>query len=285
MQAAGKRYIYHPSRSDEIKIWNLSDLHVGSAGCAEGLIRRDVEKIRADPNAFWIGGGDYADFIGYRDKRFDPSSMADWVKVADLGDIGSASMTRVRDILSPIKHKCLGLLAGNHETKWQLAHEHAGLHAWLCMELETQNLGYCALFDVAFIRTACEQPVIMPATEAKKEHSHAFRIFAHHGAGHATTPGGKLNKLISFMDSFEADIYFLGHVHDQVGRRMVVLGADRKCETITQKERLGVISGSYLRTYSEGVTSYGEMKGYKPVNLGAAYVGIKPQTREVRGEI
>lgn len=284
MQAAGKRYIHHPSRSDKIKIWNLSDLHVGSAGCAEGLIKRDVARIREDPCAFWIGGGDYADFIGYRDKRFNPNTMAQWVKVSDLGDIGRASMARVRDMLAPIKHKCLGLLAGNHETKYQLTHEHEGLHAWLCMELDAPSLGYCALFDVEFIRTPCKKPHIVDAKNAQPGRA-TFRIFAHHGAGHATTPGGKLNKLISFMDSFEADIYFLGHVHDQVGRRQVVLGADRKCEKITQKERLGVISGSYLRTYSDGVTSYGEIKGYKPVNLGAAYVEIKPDKREIRGEI
>jgi hypothetical protein len=285
MKADGKRYIHYPSRSSEISIWNLSDLHVGSAGCAESLIRRDVDRILKDENSFWLGGGDYADFIGYRDKRFDPNSMADWIKISDLGDIGRKSMSRVRDILWPIRHKCLGLLAGNHETKYQLSHEHDSLHAWLCTELEAPCLGYCALFDIVFCRTSCKAPRLVPSNGSQKKTARTFRVFAHHGSGFATTPGGKLNKLISCMDAFDADIYFLGHVHDQVGRRQVSLGADQKCTKLTHKERIGVISGSYLRTYTQGVTTYGEMKGYKPVNLGAAYVCVRPSTGEMRGEV
>jgi hypothetical protein len=46
-----------------------------------------------------------------------------------------------------------------------------------------------------------------------------------------------------------------------------------------------VISGSYLKTYAQGVTSYGEQKGYEPTTLGAAWVAIKPQTRDIWGRV
>jgi hypothetical protein len=87
------------------------------------------------------------------------------------------------------------------------------------------------------------------------------------------------------MNSFAADIYFLGHVHDQMGRREPVLAADNACGKIVQRVRLGVVSGSYLKTYTQGSCSYGEQKMYRPTALGAAVVTIRPTTRELQGAI
>jgi len=249
-----------------------------------------VRAIAADPRAFWIGGGDYADLIGYADGRFDPASLAEWVKVRDLADLGLVTMGRVRDILKPISPKCLGLLIGNHEHQYQLKACHEGLHGWLCTELGAPDLGYCCLFDLAFARVARHAPPcrILPDSTikpGKAAHYETFRVFCHHGAGYAQTPGGKLNRLVQFMESFEADIYFAGHVHDQVGRREPEIGADASCTTIRAYERIGVVSGSYLRTYSQDVTTYAERRGYRPTTLGAARVVIRPDGRQVRAAI
>ena len=115
--------------------------------------------------------------------------------------------------------------------------------------------------------------------------SQKFRFFVHHGAGFAVTPGGKLNRLIRFMNYFDADIFMLGHVHDQIGRREVSIGANADCSKLVTRTKLGVISGSYLKTYEEGVTTYGEQRGYSPTVLGSAVVTIVPDKRTVRGEI
>lgn len=284
MIAAGKRFITHPSRTDEIRIWNLSDLHLMSKACSEDAIRRDVQEIRDDPHSFFLGGGDYCDFIGYSDKRFDPDSVADWVSVSDLGRLGEVGMRRIRDLFEPIKHKCLGLLMGNHEKQYALRTDHENLHGWLCTELGVPDLGYCCFMDIVFRRQK-GQPTLSLSAPPGKHTSQTFRIFAHHGAGYAQTPGGKLNRLIQFMHSFDADVYFCGHVHDQVGRRQIMLTADSSCGKLTQRERLGVISGSYLRTYAQNTCTYGEQRGYAPVSLGAAWVAIHPETGKMRGEI
>ena len=289
MEAAGKRYIAYGSRRDEITIWNLSDLHLMSRACAMDELRADVRRIRDDPYSFWLGGGDYVDFIGYRDKRFDPDSVAEDVTVSELGDLGRAGMERARDLLYPIRDKCLGLLLGNHEKSYQRRTEHESLHGWLCAELETRSLGYCALFDVVFVRdSGHDLPVLYVAPPWKDPNrctTWRQRIFCHHGAGYAQTPGGKLNRLIRFMNYFDADIYFTGHVHDQVGKRIVRLGANAGCTKLVQRTKIGVVSGSYLKTYAQGVITYGEQRGYEPVSLGAAYVQVKPDAGEVRGEL
>ncbi len=292
MEAAGKRYIWHGSRSDEFRIWNLSDLHLGAKGCAEGELKRDLKEIQDDPYSFWLGGGDFCDFIGHTDKRFDPDAVADWITVKDLGDLGKRCMTRVRDLFRPIRHKCLGLLIGNHEKKYELHTEHESLHHWLCTELQVPYLGYCCLFDLCFCNTSAKQKTpqlkpTLPPRRGENRHydTHTFRVFAHHGAGYATTPGGKLNKLISAMNSFDAQLFFLGHVHDQMARREPVLSANGDCTKITQRVRLGLVSGSYLKTYNQGSISYGEQKMYRPTSLGAAVAKIHPESGRMEAEV
>ena len=295
MIASGKRYIWHDSRTDEFRIWNLSDLHIGARGCAENDLRRDVAAIAADPFSFWFGGGDYGDFIGHRDKRFDPNEMAEWLKVKDLADLGRVTMARVRDILAPIGPKCLGLLIGNHEVSLENAGAQDSLHHWLCQELNAPFLGYCAFVDLAFCRTtgAAHEPVLRTALPPRRigalgvRHSQTetIRFFLHHGAGAVVTPGGKLNRLISAMESFDADVYMLGHVHDQMARRQPAIAASDDCSQLIERVRLGMISGSYLKTYQQDCISYGERKMYKPTNLGAAVCKIKPAGRVIEAVI
>lgn len=291
MECGGARYIWHGSVKDEFRIWNLSDLHLGARECAENDLKRDIDAIRDDPFSFFIGGGDYANFIGYSDKRFDPDCVAEWISVKDLGDLGKKCMTRVRDLFMPIRHKCLGLLIGNHELKYELHTEQESLHHWLCQELQVPFLGYCCLFDIHFCRTVGQKiPALratLPPRRGENRHSDTktFRVFVHHGAGYATTPGGKLNKLVQAMNSFDAQLFFLGHCHDQVARREPMLSANSDCTKLTQRVRLGLISGSYLKTYSQGSMSYGEQKMYRPTSLGAAVAKIHPESGRMEAAV
>jgi len=288
MEASGSRHIGHRSRRDEFHIWNLSDLHFGNRGCALPRLKKDIRRIAADPFAFWIGGGDYADYIGLGDKRFDPDCVPDAIRVKDLGQLGRMLMLGVYDLLSPIRDKCLGMLLGNHEREYQKAKAQTDLQTELCNKMGVPNLQYCGMFDLCFHRGATARPTLLPAPPGNKD-STTFRFFVHHGAGFAQTRGGKLNRLLQFMAGFDADIYMVGHVHDQVGSRIATIGADRPCTTITERIKLGMISGSYLRTYAQGVTTYGEQRGYAPVPLGASFVRIRPfdsdRDQRLRAEI
>ena len=286
MEAAGKRYILYSSRKNKFLIWNLSDLHWWNKACDKKSIRRDINIIKNDPFSFWVGGGDYADYIGFTDKRFDPDCVPDNAKISDLGRLGRVQTQEIKELFEPIKHKCLGLLMGNHEKQYQRTKEQSDLHSWLCTELGVPNLEYSAIFDVVFCRMPFRgDPKLALDHPGDKSSSSTFRFFVHHGSGFATTPGGKLNKLIQFMQSFEADIFMIGHVHDQTGRKEPSIGANETCEKLIEKQKIGVISGSYLKTYAQGVTTYGEQRGYRPTTLGAATVSIVPDTRELHGEI
>jgi predicted phosphodiesterase len=211
--------------------------------------------------------------------------VSEKVTVKDLARLGKVTYTGIRDLFKPIKSKCLGLIVGNHEKQYMRRLQQEDLHGWLCTELDVADLGYSCLMDVVFCQNSqTREPKLMPTTH-RNNNSSAFRVWCHHGAGAAQTKGGKINRLTSFMRNFDADIFFMGHVHDQMGARLQVLEADRDCTKLTNREKLGVISGSFLKTYARGVTTYGEQKGYEPTTLGAAWVAVKPDTREMWGRI
>lgn len=279
MDAAGKRFILY-SAPTAIRICDLSDLHLLSAACCEEKIKEDVAGILADPNAFWFGGGDYAECIGCRDVRFDPDAVDKSVTVRDLGRIGRVGYERARDILAPIKHKGLGMLQGNHERSLELHSEQSDRTVWLCQELGLPNLHYSAFVDVVLVnKGGIKKPELHLVDPLPSTNCHwNVRFFLHHGAGFAQTPAGKLTRLGQFMDSFEADVYMVGHVHDQIGRRQPILTADRRCKKLVARDRVGVIAGSYLKTYAQNVTTYGEQRGYRPTNLGMAQVMLCPNT-------
>lgn len=287
MQASGKRYISYPSRKDTIKIWNIADIHLGNKACEKDRLARDIATIKNDPYSFWIGGGDYADYIGYEDKRFDPQSVDQTLSIMDLGDLGYVLTRRVRDLFEPIKDKCLGLIYGNHEEKYMKNNTSMELHNWLCTELGVRNLGYSAFVDIVFWRRAGGQLPKLGYKAPGRNDGSRFqqRLYIHHGAGGATTPGGKINRLIKFMDSFEADVYMVGHVHDQLMIKRPVLMCNQQCDDIQERVRIGMISGAYLKTYAQDTTGYGEMKGFAPVPLGAVYIEIVPDKKEVYARI
>ena len=298
MIAAGKKFIRHASRKDRFTVTFFSDLHLLAKSCAMKEVIRKRNEIRDDPFALWIGGGDYGEFIGFGDaKRFDPDAVSEKVSVADLARLGKVTYTEARDLFEPIKDKCLGLIVGNHEKQYMRRLQQEDLHGWLCTELGVQDLGYSCFMDLVFQQPrgltrgqGCPKlcgPSLHDKSLPKKNfgRSNTFRVFCHHGAGAAQTKGGKINRLTRFMRNFDADIYFMGHVHDQMGTRIQVLTANEACTELNNQDKIGVISGSYLKTYADNVTSYGEQKGYDPTTMGAAWVTIHPNTREIWGRI
>ena len=58
------------------------------------------------------------------------------------------------------------------------------------------------------------------------------------------------------------------------------MGVDTTGKNFATRTKLGVISGGYLKTYTEDVTTYGEKRGYSPTVLGASQVFIRPDAED-----
>jgi hypothetical protein len=286
MELGGTQYVLHSSRSDVFRIWAVADLHLGNRSCNLKLVKQDLDAIQHDPYAFWVGLGDFADYITHGDKRFDPTTLPYDMPAYKLGSLGQYMVEQVRDLFKPIAHKCLGLGFGNHEKSYMKGKEQEDKHSWLCTELGVRNLGYSAFYDVAFMRGFKGKPRLSQELPTHSGFQLKKRFFQHHGCGHAVTPGGKLNKLLQFMWGFgPADVTLVSHVHDQTVKRLDVLGANEGCTRQKVHKRIGLITGGYLQAYAPGQTSYAEMAGYLPTVMGSVYVTIDPERDEMRASI
>jgi len=255
----------------EIKLYLFGDIHAGTIHCVEHEVERKVDEIKNSKNTYWLGMGDYAEFITPKDKRFDPSlkSTAEWVEPDNLGH---SQTKRLTAILAPIKHKCIGLLYGNHENSIRIFN-HENVQQNLCDALKVDNLGYSCFIRFHFQReNSTERHLITGAFT--------------HGSSGAITEGAKLMALMRWMKSMDADLYGYAHLHDYLEKsysRMVVVDKSNKQGKIKSKVVSGVTTGSWFRTYTQGIqASYGEQKCYPPTEICCAMFTINPNTGTIQ---
>lgn len=205
--------------------------------------------------------GDYGDFITPKDKRWADGQIAPWV---DPADIGESVRDWLVDLLTPIKHQCVGLIYGNHEVSYSKQND-GKVHEHICKDLELPNLSYSCFIRFKFGR------------ENSSERHMVTGCFTH-GATTAVTEGAKLNALVRWMKQNNADIYAMGHVHDYIQKSVTRLNTNERSK-IGNHLSMGVTTGSWFRTYTQGVnSSYGEQKCYPPNELNCAMFTINPNT-------
>lgn len=265
-----KREFYNVEYSREIKIVPISDIQLSAKACREDFLKNDIEKVKNDPNCFWIGMGDYGDYINLKDPRFDFNTLADWAKT-EIGDLANAQTRRLSDYFEPIAGKCLGMVKGNHE---DAIHKYTGNDCYkrLCLDVidngkfigdDKITLGYNGFIVLDFYRYSTK--------EAKKR----VVIYVHHGYGGGRKKGGKSNMLENLISNVEADIIITGHVHDSISFPDSLYKIDRN-GNLKQISRWGLIASSYLSSFGDGYDTYSEKAGYKPLALAWNEIILRP---------
>jgi hypothetical protein len=249
------------SLDDAISLHCLSDWHIGEHGCSESALRRHIDQIAKKKRAIVLLGGDLGGFIAPSDRRWDAESVAEGVSARDLRDWGGMLVRRIADIAGPIAPKIVGALEGNHEASYSVRAS-VDVHTAICDAIPCRRLGYSAILPIEIVDAAGDTATLW--------------IFATHGAGGASRPGGKMNRLRSHMEITDCDLVIVGHMHEQLSTTRHVLTA--RSGEIVAREQLGVCTGTYLRSYAEGASGYGERAGYAPTPIGHAEISIVPRT-------
>lgn len=254
------------SLDDEVHLYPTGDWHVGEAGCAEGRLRRAVAYMARDPVALVLLMGDLGGWIAPDDRRWDPSSVAQDLSILDLSDWGEALVERVVELAEPLRGRILGMLEGNHEAVFGKRH-HLDVTRRMAERLGCEVLGYSGFVDLQ---------VVAP------EGQRTLRIMATHGSGGAQTLGGKINRLERLGRQHETvDLVCMGHVHACLDAWLSPRLGVRDGVIHDDSMTLGVITGTYLRTYTEGHSGYGERAGYDPTQIGHPCVVWIPRTGEL----
>lgn len=280
------RTVYYPSRNSLIRLYYLTDLHIGARGCDETLLRAHVAAIASDPDAYWIGGGDYIDGITHTgDKRYDPEVLAEWC----LGekDVLGCQAAYAVDLLKPIAARCLGMGSGNHEDMT----DSQGRVVYREIVAGVARAGGQSASDLAY---GIGGFVILNTRRGNPD-SHgnvwSMRIYCHHGTGGGALAGGHALRIERMLGSYDCDLSLSGHVHRPVtaSRTILMPGAHRK----QAQERTawaaiipGYLSGS-VQTRKDGwpVNTYSERKQLPPQPLGTLPIIIRPGEKDKRYRI
>lgn len=280
MEATGSRVIRYPKRDAVFSIWGLFDIHLGNVGCSKEHLSKDIERIKSDHYALWIGGGDAFDCIMPGDPRFDPECFPDDVAVRDLTRISAILMDELLGYLMPIKRKVLAWGYGNHEIQYMKRNSTAFMHDYIVEKLGTQNLRFSGWMDLYFVHDPSIRGVSMRwASIPPSTYTSKLRVFSHHGAGSPATAGGKMNRLKQLVDMVDADLVITGHLHEAISKPFVRLHGGVDCRDVKQKITMGMMTGSYLRNYGSDHTSYGEMRAYFPTTIGSSKARYSPSER------
>jgi len=273
-----RRDWHNLTRADEFHLYPISDPHIGAAACDEDKLSALVSTIAADDRAYWLGGGDYCDFINRGDmKRFDPAALASWLTVADLADLARAERDHFLDITQPIAGKCLGLVEGNHE-RTILSHYERDVYSEIVTATKERGkfasdhqlaFGYSGYLDLNFYRSD------------GKSAGTKILVSVHHGYVGGRLAGAKALNMQRWLWTHHCDLALFGHSHNTEIQIESVEFVDGK-GNIRYQNRIGAFMGTFLRSGINDVDTYSSRAGYAPMPV--SYLEITFRPGDARGQ-
>ena len=240
---------------DVIHIKPIADVHLGNRYSDKRAFKRYLEN--SEPDTYFIGIGDVLDSIIVTDPRYEKHADG----TDETGAIIDDQVSIAYDILKPYKDRIIGLGKGNHEN---VIVKRCGTDPikTLCDKLDCPHLGLSGLIKLTLSENGNRGRNIV--------------IRYHHGwGGGSRTQGADLTKYSKDTMYWDADLFLYGHVHRKQADSVPRLGLVGN--TLVSKPKHLGICGTFLKTYSNTIdTTYSELKGYPPVEIGGIVCNIKP---------
>jgi hypothetical protein len=227
---------------------------------------RHMEQVQAEhPNPYYIGMGDYIDFMSPSNREsFKHAKVYDasrhWIE-----ESGRILTDQFLEVMAPFntKGRWLGLLSGHHFVEFQ---DGTNSDQIIARELGAPYLGICG-------------HVSLRLRDRADKTRGTINIWSHHGSGARKYPASKLlNDVVPYWP--EGDLYLMGHMHESDAsrvNRMVIRGSE-----VVEHNALAVVTGGWLKAYTEGVTGYIEARSGHPRAVGAPVIEVHPY-RDHRG--
>lgn len=222
-----------------VELLMLTDLQYGSKGFQDRRFQQYSEWVLDRPHCYVALGGDLVDaatplsVASPYENKWEPSEQ----------------VMRLVKLLTPLRGRIIGSVAGNHERRTAKGFGNAG--ALIASLLGVPYSRGVQLIDIYY---GAHKP---------------FKVSLWHGTGGARTKGAKAQMLHRFMQQADSDVYLCGHLHD------VVLLFDwrqrRAGKTDVVLDKIaGVMSSSFQNYWN----SYAEEKGLPSSDTMMARVQI-----------
>lgn len=255
-----------PDSDTPIYIRNVTDIHAGCRFTDYSKLKKDIQAIKDNDNYYWVGGGDYGEFIDYKDRRFKASEVAEFMHGKD--DLIATQLGFLGDILHPVNDKCLALVEGNHEVN---------ASKYLGRDISDELSSSFGLND-SFLGW---RGFVVLRFKVYGKIRFSLTIFLCHGIGSGRTIGGHAGYLHRYFSNYDADIILAGHRHQRVDIENVRIvhrgsGIEKRIQyaALCGAYRCGSMSGEKDRAY-ESVAEY------VPTVPGGYLIKVLPVQRKV----
>lgn len=259
------------------EIMCLGDTHIGSVLHYRKGLEKVIDYIAADPSRYWLHMGDMIEAIRTDDPRFDAGTVSEPIPMRQAADVIS--------VFSRIADRGIVMLDGNHELK---LHRYGSLGQYMADSLGIQYGTYSSV--VSFMHDG----------------SLLFRGFFWHGPAsgsinsHAKDYEQRMANMRAAMKMRmkykmgDCAVMMMGHIHKILiveptpqlylrdagrdGIKQDYLKGTQHGKWIDPDLRWYAATGSFYRLYpgaGKNVSSYAEIAGYDPVELGCVVVTLQ----------
>jgi hypothetical protein len=259
-----------------IVIYPLFDIHLGTKKCREDKLQKIVNEIKEDPAAYWIYGGDGAEFINRSDKRHKESDLADWLYGVD--DLARAQVERLEYHLGPIASKCLAVLSGNHE-QTILQNYERNVYAEIVTFIKEikRTLDPIGIGFGGFVRLKLDRGT----------HTTTLTLFCQHGYGGGRKKGGHILMTDDAFSKYTCDCFLTGHRHQAHVHTHQL--AEAKGLKIISQTKIGVMTGTFrdsTLTHDENDPGgYEDAAGYGATDLSGVKIIFEPDGNKLSAMI
>ena len=243
----------------------IGDIHIGNVNCDIKKLDEVIEYIRKTPNCLCIGMGDYIENImpyanGSPDKRWNSDTTV-------RTQLTTEEQTEViMEKLVKIKDKILTMTWGNHE--WKTMNEKRFINDF-CKPLDAKFLGYVGYLYLTF--------------KYKGKEMSSYLLLIKHAGSNAAKTGSAMNHMEDFGSSFDYDIQLMGHNHGTFVQTSLRIGYDKKTNNLVEKKQLHGNTGTFLRSYQKGNTSYVERQPNRTKRVATIAFTLIPKTGDMYG--
>lgn len=252
------------STQNEVTIINpFGDIHRDSPNCDVERWQWWITRMKKahNKNMLYLGMGDYHDFASTSEKLIlQNPKLHDDTKFKFDQVVQHENRDFVKEI-NFMRGQMLGFIDGNHN--WIFANGQSSTDD-LAERMGTDNLGWLCHYSLKFYQNN------------KKINS--VHIVACHGKAGGKTVGNTLNQVDDLRRLFPmADIYIMAHDHKRGAwpESVLIPFYDKSGEIhIKQKRQFLARSGSFLKSYCNGKSTYLVKSLNRPSDLGAIQLKI-----------
>jgi len=224
----------------KVNLHCITDVHVGSKVFDRLLFLKVIDKIKKDPNAYWFGNGDMLEFI--------PPNYH--IPEGDQAFDNNEQYEQFVNMIRPIKHKCLFVRGGNHDT-----------------------LRSVRLAGIDIIRVMCDDLEIpyfpFPGYTVINYKGGQFTFASGHGKGGGKNGDLELQRLRNIFP--DADMYYLGHNHQLYAKPIDSFEIMKENEEV--RRQWFVRGGSFI-----GYAEYARYAMFEPQTKG--WVEVRLSNKE-----